>query len=260
MRTIWSVALFSAWLGIAPAIQAAETGKTVVSFVDDDCINQTYYNWLPLAQEKGINISLAVSPTWIIGTGKPKDPTKTPMTEAQLQEMYDAGHECLSHGWDTNNTLSASMSAAQFETELKRSRDWLLLKGYTRNGCHNCWVYPQGLNGNAAEREQIKKWVGKYYSCGINACGAFFGNKAPDPYDIPRYYSDNKSLGEMKAEFDAANARKGWLIVLSHSYRAAKEGDAAWRRRYGDFIDYVKASGAVVLPFAEAKAGMERIP
>ena len=239
-----------------PQIETAK--QPILVFVDDDTRVETYTFWHRLAQEKGIKISLGVVPEWIENGSSTTTvpPGKAVMTKAQLKEMYDYGHDLLSHGYDTRSIKDFLSDAVALKHQLYDSKQWLIDNGFTRNNAYDYFVYPQGLSGTTQENLQTKAEVRKYYRYGINA---FTSDKNVsgvfDSFDIPRVTGDNQSATTLKTELDKIIVNKGMMIVLTHAWHSQDHdgGDYnTWADRYKQLIDYARLNNVSILPFSEA--------
>lgn len=227
--------------------------KAYLTFVDDDTRVETYTYWNRLANEMGVKITLAVVPNWVNGNYPPGKPA---MTLTQLREMYDAGHDLVSHGYDTLTVQEHLDDPKVLYTQLHDARQWLIDNGFTRNQGYDTFVWPQGLSGDAGSQARAKEEVRKYYKFAINA---FTKEKHLTPghfdlYNIPRATSDGqRSLRLMKWMHDAIEDG-GWMIVLSHSWHEKDydNGDyQVWASRYRDLIKYARANDVEIITLSE---------
>lgn len=227
--------------------------KVYLTFIDDDTRAETYTYWGRLATEMGVKITLAVVPNWVNGN---YPAGKTAMTLAQLREMYDAGHDLVSHGYDTLTIQDYLDNPSVLYTQLHDARQWLIDKGFTRDHGYNNFVWPQGLGGDDLKQSRAKSEVRKYYKYAVNA----FTNATSiprgvfDSYNMPRATGDGKTPAQLISMLDSAIANNGWMIVLSHAWHAVDQdgGDYdRWSPRYRDLINYARANNVEIVTLSQ---------
>jgi peptidoglycan/xylan/chitin deacetylase (PgdA/CDA1 family) len=222
----------------------------ILTFIDDDVTTYSYDNWKVITQEKGINISFATVPNWL---GKYIYAGHSGMTFDHLKELYDAGNELLSHGWDSLTVSDYVNEEATIQQELNGTRQWLIDNGFTRNEGYNYLVYPQGLGSTNVAK--VKSTVKRFYKYGINVTESIVPNGVFDSYNVARVTSDGMSFATLKSYMDQAIASNGWVIMLSHAHHMVDYDNNdfnTWAQRYRDVIDYARANNFRIMTFGEA--------
>ncbi|HAT4981688.1 TPA: hypothetical protein I9786_000002 [Serratia marcescens] len=227
--------------------------KTYLTFIDDDTRAETYTYWNRLANEMGVKITLAVVPNWVNGN---HPSGKATMTLPQLHEMYDAGHDMVSHGYNTLTIQEHLDEPDVLYTELHDARQWLIDNGFTRDHGYNNFVWPQGLTGDELTKIKAKSEVRKYYKYAVNAFtpqpqippGVF------DSYDMYRAGSDGTTSDYLTGLLDQAIAVNGWMILLSHAWHATDiDGGSyeTWSSRYRELINYARANNVEIVTLSQ---------
>lgn len=129
---------------------AGDGSKAYLTIIDDDTRIETYTYWKRLSDETGVKITIAAVPNWVDGNGPAG---KATMSLAQLKEMYDNGHDVVSHGFDTITIQEYLDEPDVIHQQLHNSRQWLIDNGMTRNKGFNYFVWPQGLTGDSKTQE-----------------------------------------------------------------------------------------------------------
>lgn len=203
----------------------------IAVFVDDDAHPEVYTKWKPIADTKGINITIGVK-TGLVGQSGIA-------TLDQLKELQNDGHEIVSHT-KTHPKLQ-DLTDSDLESELKDSHDWLVANGFNKGS--NILVYPYGITSTDT---RIKNAARKYYDYGIDNKLSY--NFMPvDNFFIGRKDSDNNDLANLKAEVDTVLSNKGLLVFMSHSARTDFDSD-----KISQLIDYIKSKNVPIMTFAEA--------
>lgn len=107
--------------------------KVVISF--DDTYDDHYTEAYAYMRTLGLKGTCYINSSFVGRVGR--------LTEAQMQELYDAGWD-LSNHTDTHTDLT-QLSLAGQEAEIARCRNYLINKGWTRRNAHLHFAYPFGF-------------------------------------------------------------------------------------------------------------------
>ena len=115
-------------------ICAAGRQPPTVSLIIDDCDVSAYTEWLPMLNHYGVKAAFSVI----------QDLTNVNAgycTTAQLDRIYEAGHDIVPHGLNALNTYG---SAALACADIKKNVDFVKSLGYSRGSDY--YVYPNGVS------------------------------------------------------------------------------------------------------------------
>lgn len=227
--------------------------KTYLTFIDDDTRIETYTYWKRLADEMGVNITLSVVPDWVDGN-YPEG--KTAMNIGQLREMYNDGHNLVSHGFDSITVQENLDDPDALYKDLHDSQQWLIDNGFTRDEGYRCFVWPQGLSGDVLTQKRAKSEVRKYYRYAVNAFtkAYYLASGVFDSYDIPRVTGDTSSSEVLINAMKTAMANNGWLLVLTHAWHAVDQNHSnydSWSSKYRDLINFARQSGVEIVTLSQ---------
>ncbi len=113
------------------------THPSIVFYFDDQHITQ-YTVAKPILDRYGLKSTLCISRHYLLndqGSG-------IYMSEENVQTMFDAGHEVVSHSW--NHGSYGSMTYQQIYDDAKLTKDLLDSRGWNRNGSEHLFTYPNG--------------------------------------------------------------------------------------------------------------------
>ncbi|MCM3783683.1 polysaccharide deacetylase family protein [Neobacillus mesonae] len=210
----------------------------ILVFVDDDITESVLTKWKPIADAKGIKVTLGAVTDNVGTSGK--------LNLEQLKRLQNEGYEIVSHT-KTHPNLN-SLTEAQLEVEFGDSYKWLVNNGF---GGANTVVYPYGIEQTSL---LVKKVARKYYEYGIDNKASL--NISPmDSFFVGRTDSDYATLTSLRSRLDTAIAQNGLLVVLTHSWRP--EGDINSTgtfsvEKISQFIDYAKSKNVPIMTFGEA--------
>jgi peptidoglycan/xylan/chitin deacetylase (PgdA/CDA1 family) len=113
------------------------THPSIVFYFDDQHITQ-YTVAKPILDRYGLKSTICVSGDALINN----QASGIYMTQAQLQEMYDDGHEIVSHSWAHGSY--GGMTYQQIYDDAQRNQDLITSRGWYRNGSEKLMTYPNG--------------------------------------------------------------------------------------------------------------------
>jgi peptidoglycan/xylan/chitin deacetylase (PgdA/CDA1 family) len=212
--------------------------------VDDDSYANFMTRWKPVADSKGIKLSVAVNTSWVGTSDK--------MSLTQLKQLKTEGYDILSHGYTHPNMNTASI--AELENEWILSKEYLLENGL---GDDLALVYPVGLYdvADANKVMEIKTLTRKHYKYGLdaNASTKAINSLPVDNYEVLRMYVNpgTVTLTYMKPYIDEAYAQQKMLLLLTHC--GYQWDDVNSPINLGEIIDYVKSLNMPILTFREAE-------
>lgn len=218
----------------------------IVSFIDDDTGKFVPDIWGNIISETGIRMGFACV-TGIMGGEIEHTGVYEPMTLSYLKQLYDEGHEVYSHTHSHPACYSDSTTLDMLDEECRKSRDWLNENGFIRNS--DVIVYSGGLGENQTDKQAV---VRRNYKWGIDTVG---GGINPEPISNPlcvyRCNADTMTLEELKAKVDVAVSENKLLVLMNHAYQLNLDKENQVNKIIS-LINYIKESGALILPFEEA--------
>lgn len=110
--------------------------KPKVVFGFDDGFSSVYTDAFPTLEAYGFKGTL-----YVIGS---KVGTSGYMTEAQIQELYDAGWDICNHTLSHQQNVLPTASEAAIRSEILANEEYLVKKGWTRRSCHKHFAAPYG--------------------------------------------------------------------------------------------------------------------
>lgn len=117
------------------ALMYRSGGRPTVVINFDDIYQSLFDVGFPIMEARGIKSSLAVAQDYI-GAGSPR------MTQANIQTMYDAGHDIIANGTKGDGPMTSMASVAAALAELADQEAYFLSLGWTRG--RGQLVYPNG--------------------------------------------------------------------------------------------------------------------
>lgn len=201
--------------------------KVIVEF--DDGWVSAYTNAFPIMQEKNIKGTMGVIAARINVSGF--------LSDAQANEMYDAGWDMITHG-DFDMTTLASQAA--MVTDIQNNRAYMTSKGLTRNNCHMHYTYPLGRFNNTVLAAM--KQAGMYTARTIISEGISTA-RGVDNFHLLRAHelrSDTTTLAMAKGYIDTCIARGETLILFGHLIVANPTNYLEWSTSdFQELIDYL---------------------
>jgi len=161
------------------------------------------------------------------------------VSEAQMNEMLDAGWSIHSHGYTHPHYINMG-TQAEMENDIQLNRDFLRAHGWDRN---NSFVYPYA-EYNALLRQAI---VARGYPIGVHA-GSITDKLYPgiiQPLRIPRWTFDGLSSATMIANTSKAIRRGEACIVLIHHVGTGGGPTQADFRAYVDWCVRMRDSNVL---------------
>ncbi len=144
LRNIWltvgaEAGKLTEW-GIANIrVNSYERPKVCITF--DDGTPTQYTAALAALAVHGFKASFYIIPSLIDTVGY--------LTTAQVQAIYDAGHDVCSHSY-THQSQGGACTYATALAEWVQARDWLTSRGFVRGECHRHGAWPSGAYNAAA--------------------------------------------------------------------------------------------------------------
>lgn len=232
-------------------IAALERGKIydhtgIVSFIDDDTGKYVPEIWGEILTASPMRMGFACVTGFMSGQETPPEIYEQ-MTLAELQSLYNDGHEVYSHSYSHPDFASVSITLPEIERQCRLSKQWLDSNGFMRNS--DIIVYPGGMGQNKTDRQDV---VRQFYKYGVDTVG---GGINPEPIDNPwaiyRFNADTATLQELKDKVDIALSERKLLVFMNHAYQL-KLDKANQVAKMIAIIDYIKAQSGLILPFGEA--------
>jgi peptidoglycan/xylan/chitin deacetylase (PgdA/CDA1 family) len=240
--------LFSALTACGPVIAPGPTqprarfDDTVVSLTFDDGDADNFAIRSVLAQNQ-------LQATWYIVSGFIDTPGY--MTEAQLRELYQAGHEIGGHS--LNHTKLTEVRGAKLRGEVCQDRLNLLALGFRAAS----FAYPYGHYDGEAQ-QTVKE-------CGYNSARIVTGGPdtipPEDPFAfraMPYVVTDVRLPKMQRYVSQVAEAGGGWVIFVFHhicddcdQYSIERETFAA----FADWLGAQRANGLVVKTIGDVMGG-----
>lgn len=158
------------------------------------------------------------------------------MNEAELDAMYNRGHDISNHSWDHNLGTGATLQQAL--DQYGQNQDWLVGRGYIRNDCHKHVAYPfgfgEGIAGQGADQSgeanirTAMAQLGVLSARGTDARG--IAHTAPvitqyNRYQLATYYPRATSTNdEVDAAFRFAESTAALLYITCHGVSDSPTG------------------------------------
>lgn len=263
------------WVGEIRADVALDKGR--VSIVMDGEYQSQYEILLPIMAANNLRSSLAIVTSQIGTSG-----ALPCMTVAQINEMYQAGHEVINHTYEAAPGTGATKTggygnASQWPAASDIAEDiraqWAFLKsqGWTRGIGYGVWGYTYGFDpANSVARQAI-------VSAGLKAAGVQAMRKSTgyagetvagvlpplcnvplDPFVIGGaiQITSTTTAADVKAVIDQAEATGQWAIITVHRAVASSPGSLEMTTaNFTDWMAYLRsrvdAGGVVCAPFGE---------
>lgn len=208
-----------------------DSESPIITFVDDDGRSEVYSRLFPIFQAKSEKFVSAVCSNLLN--------TATFMTELQVKELHDNGHEIINHTSD--HLAYNTIPDAEWDREIREGKEWLYRNGYT----HDIFVQPQGQGTTGTARDIVRK----YAKCAFNGTGQN-GSVKLNTFNIVRVdfsSSATKTLDYFKSVVDTCLVSKSWLIFMVHTWNHNDAMDTI----LGDLIDYINTLNIEIVTASE---------
>lgn len=215
-------------------VQLKPLSAPTVVFIDDDGTDSLWDTTVPIFEEAGVPLTIAVG----------KDSAIMSDLETLRTWLSSADHDMVQHSLGSDQDLSAK-TYAELVAWIEAEQAFFYNNGF---------VVTNLVYGGANWSEQMIRVVERYYNCGCTIpnwqLGINYGYNLPGTsrYKLARYAVSNwtsssgHSLQDCKDIFDEflATGQNGIIIFYSHSYQLVDNPDRV--QILTDFIDYVKAA------------------
>ena len=227
---------------------ANELIRPVITFLDDDTKRAVYSRLKNIFESRGVTTGISAVPIQI----QANNPDY--ITQSQLLELYNNGHEILGHGYREIKTVDADLTYAELDYEIGGgNKGYFDSLGIKMNG----HVYPGGQSD-----EKSRSVTRKYFDFAYGGLGIEDGSEVLDTMKIKRIafgsYTNNNptingndqknTLAYYKACVDYAIETNGWLTFMTHIQAQPTSDDQV----LGDLIDYIKSKGVDILNPSDA--------
>ena len=202
--------------------------KPMLTIIYDDGMADFHTYVLPIIQEKKVPISMAIVP------GFAENAASGAMTWEQVEACFLGGAEVLDHTYaHIAPATRATMTVEELEHEYLKGRRILQHKGFHPP----CALV---FNGSTANLANCRTAAYRVYKAGFNAStGGINYPDPPDPYNINRYSTDNKTLKTLTGWIDElVAAGTGWMVWTRHNSNASTEDQAEAAAILSSAIDH----------------------
>ncbi|MBY5938044.1 phage tail protein [Marinobacter nauticus] len=208
------------------------SGKALVSFVDDDAWSRAYTYLYPLLVDKQVPFGFAVPSNKLDTAGY--------LTLAQLREIIEStGSEVMSHGYNELGFNSATDE--QIEFECRESKKQLESYGFTVDQ----FVPVGGQDSGKAQSIIDKYFMASYVTQENINLPPFVGELRVSRHNFGAG-GPVKSLQYYKDIIDQAIALGGWVVFMTHVGSPAYQ-DADHDLWLPELIDYIKFQGVEIV-------------
>lgn len=249
------------WVGPL-RVNPRATGR--VSIVMDGCYASQYSIIKPILDRYAFKSSLAIVNSSI-------DASATFMTEAQVDEMYDDGHECIHHTYDGSKTggyVTAGdwATGAAITADVNLQWEYFRARGWTRGLGKAVTPYnPIFDKGTAVARQKLVYTALRdagiqclRTSYGIGEWQMQLGYKPPDPWLLQGaiQITSTDTAADVQAVIDQAERDGTWAIITIHKAVASSPGSLEMTTaNFETWLAYlatrVAAGGIVCSPMGE---------
>jgi peptidoglycan/xylan/chitin deacetylase (PgdA/CDA1 family) len=213
-----------------------------VVFVFDDATTDHYTTVFPVLEAAGVKAAFGVVKN-VVGTAGYA-------SLAQIQEMYAAGHDMLSHS-TTNDTLAAWGTTAALISALRDSMAYLKDNGMPRGAEH--LVLPGGVwNASTLVQQQRRYQSSRLASLSTNGL-AYETAPLTDLHFIrPRQVLNTTTLSTLQGYVDAVNNRGGILVVELHKIVTTPGSTYEWATAdLTSLISYIQGLDVPILRYSD---------
>ena len=149
------------------------------------------------------------------------------MTLAQLQTLYNAGHDICNHTYEHTN-LTTLGTQAEMESAISLNKDYLIGNGFTRNNMHLHFCYPNGGYNDIASAALTAQG---YLTARTVVSQA--GISVPTPELnylrlVTRNLGNTTTLASTKLDIDYAIAAGATLVIESHKFITTPTQSTEW--------------------------------
>jgi hypothetical protein len=211
--------------------------KPMLTIIYDDGMADFHTYVLPIIQEKKVPISMAIVPGFV------ENAVSGVMTWEQIEACFLGGAEVLDHTYaHITPATRAAMTVEELEHEYLMGRRILQHKGFHPP----CALV---FNGSTANLANCRTAAYRVYKAGFNAStGGINYPDPPDPYNINRYSTDNKTLQTLTGWIDElVAAGTGWMVWTRHNSNATTEDQAEAAAVLSQAIDYALANNVDIV-------------
>lgn len=220
------------------------TGAVSLSF-DDGWLSQ-YQNAIPKMNAAGLKGTF-----YIVTEQMADDNFPGYMSEAQVKEVYEAGHEIGAH--TRTHPVLSSLSPSEQEEEIRGSREDLLAMNV---GPILSFAYP--LGSYTATTVQIVKDAD--FESARSTIGGDNVTPVWDEYQLPRFSVEvNTTFDQVKQQIDSALAKKEWIILVFHQINNGSDRYTVSPVIFNQIVDYLTQTNAQVIKISEGMASMQQL-
>lgn len=250
----------------------ARTSKALLTiFMDGNYLGQYTYA-RSILQKYGLTSSLAFIRSRIGMGGS--------MTQAQMQQMYDGGHELIHHhgsgaevGWDNTTKYPDGQEYALIKADIVSNQEYLAANGFMRGIGYGVVGFTNGLSptqtlerrtnianairdGGLKKVRQLQAFQACYYGCG--------GGNANTIVTPSQLIGSSETVDTVKTVIDKIEARGGWSGLTFHDFALSGAIGNNVNTPVFDGVcqylsDRIKAGGISVVNFSDAMRTMTSI-
>lgn len=229
----------------ALTLTASPTGvftTGAVSLVFDDGWVSQYQNAVPKMNAAGMKGTFYIVTKRMAEQGYPGY-----MSQAQVTELYNQGHEIGAHT-RTHRSL-ITLSDADQQNEINGSRQDLLAMNV---GGIFAFAYPFG-EYNATTLQLLNAAGFTNARCTMNG----MVNPEIPPYELSRLSMEKTTtLDQVKAAIDQAVLNKEWLILTFHQVANNTEQYTVTPALFNQTVDYLVQKGVLVVPVSQGASAL----
>lgn len=220
--------------------------RKIVTFISDDGYGSESSWFCPLIEEYGIRATLAIVRDWV-GTVQGG---VTMLTETQIKDLYNKGHEIASH--TSNHGHLNALTASQANVILSDNKTYL--ERLLNYDCKT-FISPFGENNKTTDNVSVQKLVSAYHDCNVITGYGSLNTPPINSLFLNRVGFDLES-GQtsrfptiLQPIIDASTAQNNWLMFAFHSAR----GEYNTRKQeLRDMINYLLSQGYEFMTVREA--------
>jgi peptidoglycan/xylan/chitin deacetylase (PgdA/CDA1 family) len=205
-----------------------------ISIDFDDGWQSMYTNALPIIQQKGIKVSQAI-------VSEHTD-TEEYLTTAQIKDLFNKGHDIVSHSVD--HAFLTTLNQSKLDIELKDSATEInKITGVTPT----YFVTPYCDFNNT-----VTIAAKKYYKFMRNCDGQYNTVSNFDPYNIhAETIRSTTSMLDFKAYIDKVKATKSWGVIFYHQVDNSGNEYSVTKEMLSAQIDYILSQGMKIKKSSE---------
>lgn len=252
---------YPVWLG---PVRCDARARGYVSIVMDGTYISQYSLIKPLLDAYNFKASLAIVNSFIGSSA-------SYMTLAQVQQMYDEGHECIHHTYDgtkTNGYLNATdwPAASDISADIKQGFDYFRSQGWVHGigKAVNAFANPF-TSGQTAARHKLMfaAMQAANVECSRASVPLYtqqpsLGYRGVRPFHLPGaiQITNTNTTADVQAVVDQAETNGEWAIITAH--RAVDSSPSTLEMTTANFATWlaylntrVQAGGITVAPMGE---------